>query len=92
MDHTAVEDWNGGSIKSHPVGVALGVNGAGYDRAEPLDGDGAPQAPGPSHDVDGNPTNDLRLFGGGNVVECLSCHGVHYVDSNTETIDPVRGD
>jgi hypothetical protein len=84
MDHEAVEEWNGGSIKSHPVGVALNVNGEGYDRSAPLDGNGAPQG---GAGEDANATNDLLLYGGGNVVECLSCHGVHHVDSNTLTVD-----
>ena len=88
MEHgTDVTTWNGGSVKSHPVGVGLGVNGGGYDRSAPADGNGLPQA---SHtglqDVDGNPTNDLALDGSGNV-QCLSCHGVHYADSNTLSVD-----
>lgn len=88
MEHgTDVTTWNGGSVKSHPVGIGLGVNGGGYDRSAPADGNGLPQA---SHtglqDVDGNPTNDLALDDSGNV-QCLSCHGVHYADSNTLSVD-----
>lgn len=83
MDHDAVETWTG-SPRSHPVGVALNANGKGYDRAAPLDGNGNVQG---GAGADGNPTNDLRLFGAGNVVQCLTCHGVHFVDSNTETVD-----
>jgi len=37
-------------------------------------------------DFDGNPSNDLAFDGSGNV-QCLSCHGVHYADSNTLTVD-----
>jgi len=82
MDHVAVETGDG-APKSHPVGVALGVNGRGYDRAAPLDGNGALQG---SPGVDGNATNDLLFDGNGNI-QCLTCHGVHFVDSNTLTED-----
>jgi hypothetical protein len=82
MDHNDVELYDG-NYKSHPVGVGLDANGQGYDRTTPLDGNGADQgAPG----ADANPTNDLRLDGSGNV-QCLSCHSVHYADSNTQTVD-----
>jgi predicted CXXCH cytochrome family protein len=85
MDHNAVEVWNGGSFKSHPVGVGLNANGQGYDRAVPLDGNGAVQGGG---GVDANATNDLLLFNSpSDFVECMSCHGVHHVDSNTLTVD-----
>jgi predicted CXXCH cytochrome family protein len=84
MDHTAVETWDG-NPKSHPVGVALNINGRGHDRAVPLDGNGSEQG---SAGADANPTNDLVLFDSPNdVVQCLTCHGVHYVDSNTQTLD-----
>jgi hypothetical protein len=82
MDHLAVETWDG-TFRSHPVGVALDENGRGFDHPAPLDGDGAPQLAG---DVDGNPSNDLRFDSQGNV-QCLTCHGVHFVDSNTQTVD-----
>ena len=81
MTHTAVETYDG-TYKSHPVGVGLNANGSGYDRSAPLDGNGDPQ--GGSGD-DANVTNDLRLFGG--QVQCLTCHAVHHVDSNTQTVD-----
>lgn len=74
-------DWDG-NFKSHPVGIGLNANGKGYDRSAPLDGDGSEQGVGD----DGNPTNDLALDSGGRV-QCLSCHGVHYADSNTLTVD-----
>ena len=60
----------------------MNANGKGYDRAAPLDGDGTEQGVGD----DGNPSNDLALDSGGRV-QCLSCHGVHYADSNTLTVD-----
>ena len=82
MDHDTVRTYDG-NFKSHPVGVALDANGMGYDRSVPLDGNGAPQG---AAGEDSNPTNDLLLDSGG-FVQCLTCHGVHYVDSNTLTVD-----
>jgi len=80
-----VETWDG-NFKSHPVGVGLDANGQAYDRAQPLDGNGLAQLAGAAPDVDGNPSNDLAFDSVGNV-QCLSCHGVHYADSNTLTED-----
>ena len=65
------------------MGVGLDTNAKGYDRATPLDGNGADQG---AAGADSNPTNDLPLDGSGNV-QCLSCHAVHYADSNTLTVD-----
>jgi predicted CXXCH cytochrome family protein len=79
--HTDVRNGDG-TWKSHPVGITLGTNAAGYDRAAPLDANGLAQA----GDRDGNPSNDLTLDAGG-LVQCLSCHGVHYADSNSSTSD-----
>lgn len=81
QDHNDVRNGDG-SWKSHPVGVALSVNAAGYDRTAPLDANGLAQA----GDRDGNPSNDLSLDAGGRV-QCLSCHGVHFVDGNSQTSD-----
>lgn len=85
MTHGDVETWDG-SPKSHPIGVGLDANGLAYDRAQPLDGNGVAQTAGAAPDVDGNPSNDLKLDASGNV-QCLSCHGVHYADSNTLSVD-----
>jgi len=82
MTHTDVRTYTG-TVRSHPVGVALDANGLGYDRPVPLDGNGAAQG---SAGRDANPTNDYRLDAGGRV-QCLSCHGIHYADSNTTTVD-----
>ena len=82
-DVTSVETYDG-TKKSHPVGLPLGFGGRTYDRASPLDGNGSAQAPG---DVDGNASNDLRLDST-NRVQCFTCHGVHYADSNTLTSAP----
>jgi len=79
MDHTAVETYDG-TYKSHPVGVGLGTIPAQhtYDRAAPLDGDGTGD--------DGIASNNLKRDAFG-YVQCLTCHGVHYADSLTETED-----
>ena len=82
MDHNETRTWDG-SPKGHPVGVSLNANGGGYDRSTPLDGNGAIQGSG---GADANASNDLSLDGGG-LVQCISCHGVHYADSNTLTED-----
>lgn len=82
-DMTAVDTWNGGAVKSHPVRVAYPAAGTeGYYTDGPREGDGTAQASGD----DGNPSNDLALDGNGHV-ECLTCHGVHFADSNTLTLD-----
>jgi hypothetical protein len=85
MDNTAVEGsaGPGGQWLSHPVGDFLNANGRGYDRAIPLDGNGAPQG---SAGADGNHSNDYALDAE-NMVQCLSCHHIHYADSNTLTED-----
>jgi predicted CXXCH cytochrome family protein len=74
---TSVKTYTGSEL-SHPVGVTLPTSSTYHN--PPLDVDGNPQ---PS---DGNTTNDYRL-GTGDVVQCTSCHGVHYTDSNSGTVD-----
>ena len=67
--------WDG-NVKSHPIGVTIPAEGF---HSPPLDGDPA---------GDSNATNDLQLYGAGSgTVECLTCHGIHFVDSNTTTED-----
>lgn len=75
---TSVKTYTGDTL-SHPVGVALPQASATY-HAVPYDVDGNPQ---PS---DGNTTNDYNLIGGTDV-GCTTCHGVHYTDSNSGTVD-----
>jgi predicted CXXCH cytochrome family protein len=70
----------GQTVFHHPVGQALNANGGGYDRATPLDANGA------TGSADGNATNDLKL-GTGGAVHCLSCHSMHNSDSNAATVD-----
>ena len=82
MTHGDVETWDD-TFKSHPVGVVMNANARGYDRSVPLDGNGAEQGGG---GADTNPTNDLR-FDNSSFVQCLTCHGVHYADGNTQTVD-----
>lgn len=82
MGHTTARTWDG-NPKSHPVGEVLNASGAGFDRTVPLDGNGAEQGSG---GADANPTNDLR-FDSSSLVQCLTCHGVHYADSNTLSVD-----
>lgn len=82
MDHTNLEDGDGTKVMGHPVGIVLNANTRGYDRAAPLDGNGQAQA----GDKDGNPSNDLKLDSG-NRIQCYTCHGLHYADSNTTTVD-----
>jgi predicted CXXCH cytochrome family protein len=81
MDHSGVNVYTG-AAKSHPVGIALNANAAGYDRAVPLDGNGAQQGAG----GDTNASNNLKLDASGRI-QCLTCHGVHYTDSNTLSED-----
>ncbi len=75
-DMTSVRTYTGTAM-SHPVGVALPATATYHN--PPLDVDGNPQ---PS---DGNTSNDLALSAGS--VVCTSCHGVHYTDSNSATMD-----
>ncbi len=67
---------------SHPVAQGLNANGRSYDRAAPLDANGATQATG-----DGNTSNDLVLSPTSNVT-CLTCHHPHNADSNSLTVNP----
>lgn len=78
---------DGTNVFSHPVGVAMGANGMGYDRATPLDANGVPQSEANDAADPGGATNNLEL-GAGDVVHCLSCHRPHNADSNSLTADP----
>ncbi len=82
MDTNGVETYDG-SEKSHPVGLPLGFGGRTYDRATPLDGNGAIQGSG---GADTNATNDLK-FDSTNRIQCFTCHAVHFADGNTQTND-----
>jgi predicted CXXCH cytochrome family protein len=65
----------GGNTFSHPVGVTLGSNGLGHDRAVPLTPEGDAQLAGASR------RTDLALAHDG-TVRCLTCHAVHNATSN----------
>lgn len=67
-----------GNHQSHPVDTTF--PGGGLFHNPPLDVDGSAQ---PS---DGNTTNDFT-FGAGSTMKCTTCHGVHYTDSNSGTVD-----
>jgi len=71
---------DGVKVFSHPVGETLAKS---YDRspATILDANGQPQSTG-----DGLATNNLQLDPT-NRVRCLTCHGIHNVDSNSLTED-----
>jgi len=71
-----VGTWESGQYHSHPTGYTLNSNGRGNDHPFPQD---------VSAD-DRNETNDLKLDSS-NRVQCTSCHGMHFCDSNTITKD-----
>lgn len=77
---------DGTNVFSHPVGDQL--NSQGYDRTAPLDYDGTAQTNAPRYetDQDGNTSNNLVLDSS-TQIRCLSCHGMHYRDSNGTTVD-----
>lgn len=90
--HAAIEGPTAGANSfSHPVTQGLNANTKGYDRAAPLDANGAAQngarfATGGAGD--GNDTNNLVFDGSSpNKVRCLTCHRMHYTDSNSLSTD-----
>jgi len=88
--HAVVEGpGNGTAVFSHPVSQGLNANAKNYDNAAPLDANGVAQsgarfATGDAGD--GNDTNNL-VFDSGNRVRCLTCHRMHYADSNSMSVD-----
>ena len=75
---TSTKTYTGNDL-SHPVGLVIPAADTTFHNP-PLDVDGNPQ---PS---DGNTTNDYTLSGS-NQLMCTTCHGVHYTDSNSGTVD-----
>ncbi len=80
-----------GNMKSHPIVKNLTTDVADATRfvgAAPLDANLNPQITAPRYhgDADGNPTNNAVLDSSSKV-QCLTCHGVHYTDSDSTTVD-----
>lgn len=84
---TDVRTYTGNKL-SHPVGVTF--SGGGSFHSAPLEPNGNPQTTPPRYTGNGtgdtNSTNNLILDSSGKV-QCLTCHGVHYTDSNSSTVD-----
>lgn len=78
---------DGMNVFSHPVGVGLGANGMGYDRAAPLDATGDVQSTSSDASDPGGASNNLELAAAGEV-HCLTCHHPHNADSNSLSADP----
>lgn len=90
--HSSIEGpTTGATMFSHPVTQQLNANAKGYDRAAPLDANGAAQSGArfaTGGTGDGNDTNNLVFDGGTpNKVRCLTCHRMHYTDSNSLSPD-----
>ncbi len=81
-----------GMPKSHPIGMTLPSNDASYfsTPVEPETANWASQLGGTrahlNNGGDTNLTNNLVLDSTGNI-RCMTCHGVHYTDSDTSTTD-----
>ena len=78
-----------GSNLSHPVGVALPSGDSKFHDA-PREPNGNPQTGGPNFSGNGigdtNSSNNLLLDASGQV-QCLTCHNLHYADSDPNTED-----
>lgn len=81
-----------GMPKSHPIGIGLPSNDPSYfsTPVEPETANWAPQLGGTRGHLNGgtdtNLTNNLVLDSTGKI-RCMTCHGVHYTDSDTTTPD-----
>jgi predicted CXXCH cytochrome family protein len=98
--NTDVSNWNGGTKKSHPVvKIFTSDNGETPDvtdsasfmtsPAEPEASSWAAQTGARYHvngGGDGNATNNFVTDANG-AVRCLTCHGIHYTDSDSSTVD-----
>lgn len=91
-----LETWDG-NVKSHPVGMNLTTdvtNASLFVGAAPYEPDckgaGCAETGPPRYDLNGgtdtNLTDNVVLDSNGRI-RCLSCHGVHYTDSNSATVD-----
>jgi predicted CXXCH cytochrome family protein len=85
-----------GKKKSHPIGIVF-PGGISNDPTrfntvplEPAAANWAPQTGAPRYHLNGgsdtNATNNM-VFDSTQKIRCLTCHGMHYVDSNESTVD-----
>lgn len=86
---TNVRTWTGNKL-SHPIGITLTV-GSTYNAA-PLEpaAAGWTQQSGTRFNQNGagdNNTTNNMIFDLNNKIRCLTCHNVHYVDSDASTVD-----
>lgn len=96
---TDVRTWSGNK-KSHPImKIFTSANGETPDVTKPLQFNTAPLEPQAASwaaqtgaryhqngGTDTNPTNNI-VVGSDMKIRCLSCHGVHYTDSDSSTKD-----
>jgi predicted CXXCH cytochrome family protein len=94
-DHTSISNVNtyDGLIKSHPVAnLFSGVSDASQYNTSPLEPASASWAPqtGSRYELNGgidtNFTNNMVVDEGGRL-RCLTCHNIHYADSDASTVD-----
>jgi hypothetical protein len=93
---TDVKTWDG-NRKSHPVGKKLSdvSDAAQFNAAflEPQSASWAAQSGTRGEQnggTDTNLTNNITVGMDGKIT-CLSCHGIHYTDSNSSTVDTPSG-
>ncbi len=90
VSQTDVRTWDGNK-KSHPVNMTL-TSGAAYNATplEPAAAGWAAQTGAPRYHQNGgtdtNATNNI-VFDSTGKIRCLSCHGIHYTDSDSSTVD-----
>jgi predicted CXXCH cytochrome family protein len=87
-DVTSVKSYTGSNL-SHPVNVSVPSASAKYHDG-PREPNGNYQTTSPQYIGNGtgdtNSTNNLILDPNGKV-QCMTCHGVHFVDSDANTVD-----
>jgi predicted CXXCH cytochrome family protein len=85
---TSVRTYTGANL-SHPVGVAMPQDSPKFHDA-PREPNGSYQTGGPRYAGNGagdtNSTNNLVLDAN-RQVQCMTCHNVHYADSDPNTVD-----
>jgi predicted CXXCH cytochrome family protein len=85
-----------GKKKSHPIGIVFptGISNDptrfNTEPREPAGANWAPQTGAPRYHLNGgtdtNATNNV-VFDSTQKIRCLTCHGMHYVDSDENTVD-----